>query len=57
MWGRKKIYKGINSLGIGLKTVYKPYIQWLKCFFVFYENNIHLIKNDFIFGEYECYDR
>ncbi len=35
----KKIYKGINSVGIGLKTVYKPYTQCLKCFSVYYEQN------------------
>ena len=35
----KNIYKGMNSVGIGLQTVYKPYTQCLKCFSVFYEKN------------------
>ena len=43
----KNIYKGINSIGVGLQTVYKPYSQCLKCFSVFYEKNIQSYKKPF----------
>ena len=45
----KKIYKGTNSLGIGLQTVYKPYTQCLKCFSVFYDKNAPSYKGPFHF--------
>ena len=45
----KKIYKGVNSLGIGLGVVYKPYTQCLKCFSVFYEKKNPSYKGPFHF--------